>query len=83
MPPCASMTTREAQQAYRRRLPLVEPLFAILKTRMGAQRFELRGSVKALTATSPHLRTELPKPAYSPNPIALHLPGVLDPSHQV
>lgn len=58
----AWMTTREAQQAYRRRLPLVEPLFAILKTRMGAQRFELRGmdNVKAewtLYATAFNLRT--------------------------
>ena len=58
----AWMATREAQQAYRRRLPLVEPLFAILKTRMGAQRFEPRGmdNVKAertLYATAFNLRT--------------------------
>ena len=57
----AWMATREAQQVYRRRLPLVEPLFAILKTRMGAQRFELRGldNVKAewtLYATAFNLR---------------------------
>ena len=58
----AWMETREAQQAYRRRLPLVEPLFAILKTQMGAQRFVLRGldNVKAewtLYATAFNLRT--------------------------
>ena len=58
----ASMATREAQQAYRRRLPLIEPLFAILKNQMGAQRFALRGmdNVKAewtLFATAFNLRT--------------------------
>ncbi len=58
----AWMATSEAQRAYRRRRPLVEPLFAILKTRMGAQRFELRGmdNVKAewtLYATAFNLRT--------------------------
>ena len=37
------MATDEAQQAYRRRLPLGEPLFAIIKNQLGAQRFSLRG----------------------------------------
>ena len=37
------MATNEAQNAYLRRLPLVEPLFAILKNRLGAQQFTLRG----------------------------------------
>ena len=39
------MATDEAQQAYRRRLPLIEPLFAIIKNQLGAQRFSLRGIV--------------------------------------
>ena len=45
----AWMETGEARQAYWRRLPLVEPLVAILKNQMGAQRFALRGmeNVKA------------------------------------
>ena len=37
------MASEEAQQAYLRRLPLVEPLFAIVKNQLGAQRFSLRG----------------------------------------
>lgn len=41
MPPCARMTIREARQVYRRGLSLVEPLFAILKTRMGTRLFDL------------------------------------------
>ena len=58
----AWMATGEAQQAYRRRLPLVALLFTILKTQMGAQRFVLRGmeNVKAewtLYATAFNLRT--------------------------
>ena len=39
----AWMETEEARQAYRRRAPLIEPLFGILKTQMGAWRFTLRG----------------------------------------
>ena len=38
----ALMATREAQYSYRRRTLLVEPLFGILNSRMGVQRFELR-----------------------------------------
>ena len=58
----AWMQTSEALQAYRRRLPLVEPLFAILKNQLGAQRFTLRGmhNVTAewtLFATAFNLRT--------------------------
>ncbi|MDE2938876.1 MAG: transposase [Chloroflexota bacterium] len=37
------MATSDAQRAYQRRLPLVEPLFAIIKNQLGAQRFALRG----------------------------------------
>ena len=56
------METQEAQQAYRRRAPLIEPLFGILKTQMGAWRFTLRGlrEVEAewtLLATAFNLRT--------------------------
>ena len=56
------MATPEAKQAYLRRLPLIEPLFAILKNQLGAQRFSLRGmaNVKAewsLLATAFNLRT--------------------------
>ena len=56
------MATTEAKQAYLRRLPLIEPLFAILKNQLGAQRFTLRGmaNVKAewsLLATAFNLRT--------------------------
>lgn len=58
----AWMKTEEAQQAYRRRAPLIEPLFGILKTQMGAWRFTLRGlsEVEAewtLLATAFNLRT--------------------------
>ena len=56
------METEEAQQAYRRRAPLIEPLFGILKTQLGAWRFTLRGlsEVEAewtLLATAFNLRT--------------------------
>ena len=56
------MATDEAKQAYLRRLPLIEPLFAILKNQLGAQQFTLRGltNVKAewsLLATAFNLRT--------------------------
>ena len=37
------MATGEAHHAYRHRLPLVEPLFTILKEQLGNQRFTLRG----------------------------------------
>ena len=57
----AWMRTKEAQEVFRLRLPLVEPLFAILKGHMGAQRFALRGldNVKAewtMYATAFNLR---------------------------
>lgn len=41
--------SKEAQQTYLRRLPLVEPLFAIIKHQLGARQFSLRGmaNVKA------------------------------------
>ena len=56
------MATDEAQRAYRRRLALVEPLFAFLKNQLGAQRLTLRGmnNVKAewiMLATAFNLRT--------------------------
>ena len=56
------MVTPEAKQAYLRRLPLIEPLFAIFKNQLGAQRFTLRGmaNVRAewsLLATAFNLRT--------------------------
>ena len=43
------MATEKAKRAYRRRMALVEPLFAILKNQLGARRFTLRGmdNVKA------------------------------------
>ena len=55
------MATDEAQRAYRRRLALVEPLFAFLKNQLGAQRFTLRGmnNVEAewtMFATASNLR---------------------------
>ena len=56
------MATTEAKQAYLRRLPLIEPLFAILKNQLGAQRFTLRGIANvsaewSLLATAFNLRT--------------------------
>ena len=56
------MATDEAQRAYRRRLALVEPLFAFLKNQLGAQRLTLRGmnNVKAewiMLATAFNLKT--------------------------
>ena len=56
------MATDEAQRVYRRRLALVEPLFAFLKNQLGAQRFTLRGmdNVRAewaMLATAFNLRT--------------------------
>ena len=56
------METEEAKRAYRRRAPLIEPLFGILKAQMGGWRFMLRGlrEVKAewtLLATAFNLRT--------------------------
>ena len=58
----AWMETEEAQRAYRRRAPLIEPLFGILKTQMGAGRFTLRGLAEVeaewtLLATAFNLRT--------------------------
>ena len=56
------MATEEAKRTYRRRMALVEPLFAILKNQLGARRFTLRGmdNVKAewtMVATAFNLRT--------------------------
>ena len=56
------MATDEAKQLYVRRLPLVEPLFAIIKNRLDAQQFKLRGiaNVRAewtLLVTAFNLRT--------------------------
>ena len=56
------MATDEAQKAYLRRLPLIEPLFAIIKNQLGAQRFTLRGmaNVRAewnMLVTAFNLRT--------------------------
>ena len=56
------MATEEAKRAYRRRMALVERLFAILKNQLGARRFTLRGmdNVKAewtMVATAFNLRT--------------------------
>ena len=56
------MATGEAQQAYRRRLLLVEPLFGILKCRLGARQFALRGMANVaaewtMLATAFNLRT--------------------------
>ena len=43
----AWMETREARQAYRRRLPLVEPLFAILKNPIEAPADRSRANCEA------------------------------------
>ena len=56
------MKREEAKRAYRRRAPLIEPLFGILKAQMGGWRFTLRGlrEVKAewtLLAAAFNLRT--------------------------
>ena len=56
------MATEEAKRAYRLRMALVEPLFAILKNQLEARRFTLRGmdNVKAewtMVATAFNLRT--------------------------
>lgn len=58
----AWMATEAAQAAYRRRLPLIEPLFGILKNQLGARQFTLRGlgNVAAewtMLATAFNLRT--------------------------
>ena len=37
------MSTNEARDAYKRRKPLVEPVFGIIKEQLGARRFLLRG----------------------------------------
>ena len=37
------MKTEEAKQVHMRRLPLIEPLFAILGNQLGARQFVLRG----------------------------------------
>ena len=56
------MASGEAHNAYQRRLPLVEPLFAVLKNRLGAQQFTLRGMANVtaewnLLVTAFNLRT--------------------------
>ena len=56
------MATPEAKQAYLRRLPLIEPLFAIIKNQLGARQFRLRGIANvsaewSLLATAFNLRT--------------------------
>ena len=56
------MKTEEAKQVYLRRLPLIEPLFAILRNQLRARQFTLRGlaNVKAewsMFATAYNLRT--------------------------
>ena len=58
----AWMATSEAQQAYRRRPILVESLFGILKSQMGARQFTLRGISEVAAewtslATAINLRT--------------------------
>ena len=58
----AWMRTEEAKRAYRRRMPLVEPVFGIIKEQQQAHRFLLRGlrNVAAewtLLATAFNLRT--------------------------
>ena len=56
------MATELAKQAYRRRAPLIESVFGILKEQLGARRFTLRGMVNVaaewtLLATAFNLRT--------------------------
>jgi transposase len=58
----AWMTTTEAQDLYRRRKVLIEPVFGILKEQQGARRFLLRGLAAvqaewALLAAAFNLRT--------------------------
>ena len=56
------MSTDEAKDAYKRRKPLVEPVFGIIKEQLAARRFLLRGMVNVsaewtLLATAFNLRT--------------------------
>ena len=56
------MSTDEAREAYKRRKPLVEPVFGIIKEQLGARRFLLRGfanvsSEWTLLGTAFNLRT--------------------------
>ena len=58
----AWMSTNEARDAYKRRKPLVEPFFGIIKEQLAARRFLLRGMVNVsaewtLLATAFNLRT--------------------------
>ena len=58
----ARMSTNEAREAYKRRKPLVEPVFGIIKEQLAARRFLLRGMVNVLAewtllATAFNLRT--------------------------
>ena len=58
----AWMSTNEAREAYKRRNPLVEPVFGIIKEQLAARRFLLRGMVNVLAewtllATAFNLRT--------------------------
>ena len=56
------ISTDEAKDAYKRRKPLVEPVFGIIKEQLAARRFMLRGMVNVsaewtLLATAFNLRT--------------------------
>ena len=56
------MSTNEARDAYKRRKPLVEPVFGIIKEQLAARRFLLRGFANvsaewALLGTAFNLRT--------------------------
>ena len=56
------MSTDEAKDAYKRRKPLVEPVFGIIKEQLAARRFLLRGMVNVsaewtLLGTAFNLRT--------------------------
>ena len=56
------MATEAAQAAYRRRLPLIEPLFGILKHQLGSRQCTLRGLANGaaewtMLATAFNLRT--------------------------
>lgn len=71
------METEEARQPYRRRAPLIEPLFGILKTPMGAWRFTLRGLAE-VAAEWTLLATAF-KPAHALAALARPYAGPLDP----
>ena len=62
------MSTSVAQEAYRLRKQLVEPVFGIIKEQQGARRFLLRGLVNV--AAVDHVGHRL-QPAYSLSGVAL------------